>query len=91
MAEPLITSTSDVIIPFEISVIVLEYNNLPGIELRKRTNDKELIKKLVSCAYHEIPILVLPKFSDRLKSINSLLEKGIIYYDKEKKQYFFTF
>jgi hypothetical protein len=91
MAEPINISNGQVIIPFEISVIVCNKNNAPTIELRKSTQDKEFIKKLVSCAYHAIPILIIPTFKDRLKSFSSLIDKGIIYYDQEKKEYFYCF
>jgi hypothetical protein len=91
MAEPINIANGQVIIPFEIGVIILNKNDSPTIELRKSTQDKEMIKKLVSCAYHGIPILILPTFKDRLKSFSNLIDKGIIYYDQEKKEYFYCF
>ena len=73
----------------DISVIVTTKNNRPAIELRRLTQDLETIKKLVSCAYHNQPIILMPRFTDTTQSLASLLEKGILY--KEGTQYFFNF
>jgi len=78
-------------IPFTISVIVTQQRNQPCVELRRVTTDTEIIKSIISCAFHDRPIIVLPTFYNKMQSINSLLEKGIIYKDKENKQLYFTF
>lgn len=75
---------------FSVSVVVTEKNNLPCIELRKVTTETELIKKIISCAFHGQPVVVLPQFTDKLKSIRSLSDKGIIYYDKKSGEYKYT-
>ncbi len=71
-----------------ISINITEKNNLPCIVLRKEFNNPELIKKVISCAFHERPITLLPKFPDKIKSIGSLVEKGILY--RKDKQFYFT-
>jgi len=74
---------------FKISVIVTSKNNLPCLELRSATNDIETIKKIVSSAWRRQPLIVMPTFTDELRSLNSLIEKGILYKDEEG-QYRFT-
>ena len=63
---------------------------MPIVELRKKTSNPELMKKLITCAFHQTPLVILPKFTDKLNSINNLIEKGIIYYNPEQEQYFFN-
>lgn len=74
--------------PLEVSVIVTQHSGRPIIELRKSVYDLDLLKAILSCAFHERPFLVLPKFSNKLKSLSSLIDKGILY--KEGDNYFFT-
>lgn len=74
---------------FNVSVVVTSKNDMPCVELRSSTNDIDIIKKIVSCAWRSQPIILIPKFYDELKSLNSLIEKGILYKDDEG-QYKFT-
>lgn len=74
----------------EVYVNVLEKNHNPAVELRKLTSDMDLIKKIVSAAYWERPIILLPRFSNKLQSLNSLQQKGIIFYNFEDKTFYFT-
>lgn len=71
-----------------VSVIVTQKNDFPAIELRRVTTDFQIIKIVISSAFHQRPILILPQFKDKLQSLNSLVDKGILYRDKE--QFFFT-
>ncbi len=71
-----------------ISIIVTEKNNLPCIELRKIITDSQLIKNIINCAFHERPIIILPAFNDKIKSIGSLVDKGILY--RKDDQFYFT-
>lgn len=80
----------DQIIPFELNLIVTDKNNKPCIELRKVTTNPDIIKLLVSCAYHGQPVTVLPVFKDSMKSLSSLMEKGIIH-KAEDGQFYYTF
>jgi len=77
-------------ISLDVNVIISENNNQPVIILKKVIQNKELLKNIIRCAYHDKPIIILPTFSSKLRSINSLIEKGILYYDKENKEYSFT-
>ena len=66
-----------------IPVRVIYKNNYPAIELRRILTDIDLIKNVVTAAFHEEPLILIPKFTDKLKSLTSLKEKGILYLDKE--------
>jgi len=76
-------------IPLDIPLIVQCKNDLPAIELRRLTTDTELIKLLVRCAFHIQPITIQPMFTNRMMSLNALLDHGIIY--REGDQFFFNF
>jgi len=75
-------------LPFEISIIVSHKNNKPYLELRRGVQNLDLIKLIISCAFHGRSIIVKPVFKDSMRGLNSLIEKGIIY--RENDQYFFT-
>lgn len=77
-------------IPFEVSVIVSTKNGLPAIELRKVTTDHDIMKQIISATFHKTPIILQPRFYSELQSINSLVDKGIIY-KAEDGQYYYTF
>lgn len=70
-------------IPLDISVIITHNNDQPRIELRKTTQDLDTIRELIKAAYNETPIIIIPKFSDRLRSISNMINKGIVYRDEE--------
>lgn len=86
--------------PISIPIRVWVKNNMPCVELRRcvqlcadRNTDinNDLVKTIVSSAFHNIPLTIVPTFSDRVRAISSLIDKGILYYDTEKEQYFYTF
>lgn len=79
------------IIPLNVPISIKENNGIPAIELRKVLSDKETLKQIISCAFHEKPIIIIPKFSNRLLSLSTLIDKGLIYIDKETGEYKFTF
>lgn len=79
------------LIPISLNIVVTTNNGAPCIDLRKSITDTEIIRAVLSAAYHDKYILVAPKFKDKLQAVNGLMEKGIIYKDKDKDQYFFTF
>lgn len=76
-------------IPIDLSIIVTQKNGYPAIELRRVTIEPEIIKAIVSAAYHNRPMIMVPKFTNSLQSLRSLIDKGILY--QEDGQYFFTF
>jgi hypothetical protein len=77
------------VVPFYIYVQVQEKNNLPAIELRRLTCEKEIVKAIISAAFREVPIIVMPVFNNKVRSIGSLIEKNLIY--KEGSEFYFNF
>jgi len=75
----------------DVSVITTSYNNQPAVEIRRVTNNPELIKQIISCAFHDEAILILPTFRNKIKAISTLLDKGILYLDEETQEYRYTF
>ena len=55
----------------------------PYVLLRKKIlwGDKQidLFKGLISCAYWEVPIIIHPRFTDKIRSLATLTEKGLLY------------
>jgi hypothetical protein len=76
---------------FSVNVVITEKNNLPAVMLRTTTTERQIIKDIVKAAYHGQPLIIMPKFNDTLKSVNSLVQKGILYKDVESQEFRFTF
>ena len=74
----------------EIGVIVSQRYNTPCIELRKTTSNADIIKLIISAAWHGKEIIFKPVFHDKIRSMSSLIDKGIIYYDELEERYFFN-
>jgi hypothetical protein len=49
-----------------------------------------MIKLICSAAIDQREIMILPKFSDTVKSIGSLIEKKILYWDASEKHYYYV-
>lgn len=64
---------------FNINLIITHKNGQPCLMLRRETTDNQIIKTVLQAAFHEKPIIILPTFNNKLQSINTLIEKGIIY------------
>jgi len=75
-------------IPLDIFMTVTEKNDQPCIELRRAIFNPDLIKQILIAAFKQYPIPVQPAFTNRMKSIMTLQDKGIIY--EENGQLFFT-
>ena len=80
-------ASDDVVISALIRVV--EDHGYPVIELRRRVQEPVLVKAVLSAAFREQAIVLLPRFSDKVRSVASLCEKGLIY--KEGDNYYFTF
>lgn len=72
----------------EVNLIITEKNGKPCLEIRKKYQDTEIIKTILTCAFHSVPIILQPKFTDTVKATNTLIQKGIIY--REDDNYYFT-
>jgi hypothetical protein len=71
-----------------VNIVVTHKNGKPAIELRALTTNPFLIKTLLGCGYRNVPVVVMPKFSNMIAPLNSAVEKGILV--REGEQYFFT-
>jgi hypothetical protein len=71
-----------------VNVVITHKNGKPAVELRALTTDPFLIKTLLSCGYRNVPVVILPQFSNLASSLNAAIEKGILV--REKEEYFFT-
>ena len=65
--------------PFKVPLQVTIKQDKPYVELRAGTSNIEVIKAIISEAFHKRPIIVQPCFTDELKSMASMIEKGIVY------------
>lgn len=81
--------TNKLNLPFTVCIIVSEKDNLPIIELRRATREKEIIKQIITAAFNDKPIIIQPIFTNRYKALASLIDKGIMY--REGDSFYFTF
>lgn len=72
-----------------VNVHVSSKGGKPCLEIRRFINDTNMIKTIVASAWHDESILILPKFTDKVNSLNSLIKNGVLYKDKNG-QYQFT-
>lgn len=81
------------IIPLNLCVTYTKCGQgyVPTLVIRKDIRDPELIKTILSAAFHDKTVTAMPNFSDKLKALGTLQAKGIIYYDDNEKKYLFTF
>lgn len=74
---------------FTVSIVITSKNGNPAIEMRALTTNPDIIKQVISAAYHNQPVVVLPQFTNLVQSLNSCIQKGILVRD-DAGQYFFT-
>lgn len=82
---------------FNINLIITHKNGQPCLTIRRETTNTEIIKHIISSAFHNKPIIVLPTFTNLAQSLNTLQQKGIIYSQTNtdekgnlKKEYYFN-
>ena len=75
-------------IPLPVYLHIKTLNNDLALELRKIITDRAIIKDIVTCGLNDTPIVIQPFFSDKLKGISSMIEKGLLH--KEGEEYVFT-
>jgi len=68
---------------FNVNVIVFSKQDNPFIKLERQTSNSEIMKMIIIAALHERPIVIQPVFNDKLRSISSLIDKGILYRENE--------
>lgn len=74
---------------FPVPLIITSKNDKKALELRKLTTDPAIIKAILTAALHEQGIIIFPSFSDRLRAIATLAEKGIIEVNPKNNTYDF--
>lgn len=74
----------------DVGVIINKSAGVPCIELRRRVYEKEVMKVLVENAIAGRPVIILPVFKNRLKSLSGLVESGLMSYEPEEGAYYFT-
>lgn len=72
----------------DISLRTTTNNDNPALELRKILTDPDLIKMTIASAFLERPLIIYPKFRNKIIALNILIEKGIIF--RENDNYFFV-
>lgn len=60
-----------------------------ALEIRTLTTDTQIIKKILTAAISNQPIIVYPTFRDTLKALAELSERKIIKYNIYKGKYAF--
>ena len=85
MIEP---PKSLLILKFKVQIFT--ENGQPCARMIHTIKDMDKLIELVKHISYEKPIAVIPVFSDPIRSWGILNEKGIINYNKEKEEYFFT-
>lgn len=76
-------------LPIPIYITVTSENNKPMLILKKKLFEPDLFKVVISCAHHHQPVSLLPMFKNPIRSLSSLLDKGILY--KKGNNYYFTY
>ena len=64
--------------PISLPVRISEKDGKPCIDLRRVTTDTELLSFILKAAFNNQPVVFLPEFRDRMQSISSAIEKGLI-------------
>lgn len=94
MAEAKKSHNQEIELPFTLSVIVTEIKSgevvKPCVVLRRYTTDIDIMKQIIQAALNKVPLIIMPKFTDEIRSISSLIEKGILYRNADNGEYYFT-
>lgn len=78
----------DVVI--SVPVQLRNCEGFPAIEIRKLTKDLDIMKHIISSAYHEQPIIIYPSFSNKMHAVGRLVELGILHKNEDTNQYEYT-
>jgi len=70
-----------------IPVTISNKNGKPCVELRKVLTDVSLLKYILTCAYREQPMIIMPNFRDKLHSLNTMQKNGLVEYSYEDDQW----
>lgn len=78
--------TEEINLPFEVNLSISEKNGKPYLEIRRGTDNPEIIKKIIESGLKRNPLIVYPKFTYPMKSIATLIEKGVLWKNPETQQ-----
>jgi|WetSurMetagenome_2_1015567.scaffolds.fasta_scaffold393219_2 hypothetical protein len=73
---------------YKVSVTLTKLHGKQAIQLRGITTDNTLMKKVISAAYREQPLIILPRFTDKMQATARLLEYKILYKNKRGVLFF---
>lgn len=74
---------------FETNIIVTSKREQPALEIRTLTTDASIMRQLIMAAYHQQPIIIMPRFTSKLRSMAALCELKVLKYDFETDKYYF--
>jgi ribosomal protein L31E len=63
----------------EVPVTITVNDKHPYIELRKAIRNLDLVKLIIYKAMRQEPVIIQPSFTNKTKSLCSLVERGLIY------------
>lgn len=72
---------------FTVQLNITSKHARQALEIRRMTQQPEDIKAILDAAFTEQPVIVYPRFTNKLRAINRLMNSGIIDYDFENKVY----
>lgn len=76
-------------LPLRMNVLIFKGTKYkPFLWLRRTLKEPDLIHAVINAALEGRPLVIIPEFRDKIKAMESLADKGIIYYDKVEKQWF---
>lgn len=62
----------------EANLILTMNKGKPAIEIRTQTTQTDNIKNIIRSAWENKPIIIMPKFNNRIAAMNSLIQKNVI-------------
>jgi len=70
-----------------VPVAICDKNGKPAVEIRKSVTDTDIIRYILTAAYRDQPIIVMPNFRDKLQSLDAMQKKEMIKYNFEDDEY----
>lgn len=75
-------------LPIRTNVLIFSGENFkPYITLRRKIKEQKLLQRIIVAAIEGKPLVILPQFTDKLKALDRMHKAGIVYFDKDKKQW----
>ena len=74
---------------FHVNLYIHKVNGRLRLEIRRHTDNKDMIKKILNSAWDGKPIVVQAAFGSKYRAINNLIDKGVIEYNANTNSYKF--